>query len=200
MHRHGLAGCGAHLAVRRWARGCVRGRVGRLQRCRQLVGARAHARQPAANLLPTRPPPACRVQATQRAGRAGRTRPGKCFRLYTKKFFEREMPETVRPHAALHERSSTRHRMLGCRASGSYGSAGGLYAPPLLLLPRPVLRRATPRPSLPLPRPSFPALAFPARRRRPRSSAPRWWGPRSTSSRCPWTLMCWASTTWTPPR
>ena len=37
----------------------------------------------------------CRVQATQRAGRAGRTRPGKCFRLYTKKFFEREMPNTV---------------------------------------------------------------------------------------------------------
>lgn len=36
-----------------------------------------------------------RVQATQRAGRAGRTRPGKCFRLYTKKMFEREMPNTV---------------------------------------------------------------------------------------------------------
>ncbi len=36
-----------------------------------------------------------RVQATQRAGRAGRTRPGKCFRLYTKRFFEREMPNTV---------------------------------------------------------------------------------------------------------
>ncbi len=48
-------------------------------------------------LLPTPPPPLplCRVQATQRAGRAGRTRPGKCFRLYTKKFFEREMPNTV---------------------------------------------------------------------------------------------------------
>jgi hypothetical protein len=38
----------------------------------------------------------CRVQATQRAGRAGRTRPGTCYRLYTKKFFEREMPNTVR--------------------------------------------------------------------------------------------------------
>lgn len=49
-------------------------------------------------LLPAPPPPLPnhRVQATQRAGRAGRTRPGKCFRLYTKKFFEREMPNTVR--------------------------------------------------------------------------------------------------------
>ncbi|KAL4440347.1 hypothetical protein ABPG75_003348 [Micractinium tetrahymenae] len=41
--------------------------------------------------------PISRVQATQRAGRAGRTRPGKCFRLYTKKFFEREMPNTTLP-------------------------------------------------------------------------------------------------------
>ncbi|PRW39269.1 pre-mRNA-splicing factor ATP-dependent RNA helicase PRP1 [Chlorella sorokiniana] len=41
--------------------------------------------------------PISRVQATQRAGRAGRTRPGKCFRLYTKKFFEREMPNTTAP-------------------------------------------------------------------------------------------------------
>lgn len=39
--------------------------------------------------------PISRVQATQRAGRAGRTRAGTCFRLYTKKFFEREMPDTV---------------------------------------------------------------------------------------------------------
>ena len=38
-----------------------------------------------------------RVQATQRAGRAGRTRPGKCFRLYTSKFYEREMPAATVP-------------------------------------------------------------------------------------------------------
>lgn len=37
-----------------------------------------------------------RVQATQRTGRAGRTRPGKCFRLYTRAFFDKDMlPETV---------------------------------------------------------------------------------------------------------
>jgi len=38
-----------------------------------------------------------RVQATQRAGRAGRTRPGKCFRLYTVKYYEREMPAATVP-------------------------------------------------------------------------------------------------------
>lgn len=32
-----------------------------------------------------------RVQATQRAGRAGRTQPGKCFRLYTRAFYEQDM-------------------------------------------------------------------------------------------------------------
>ena len=40
---------------------------------------------------------ACRVQAVQRAGRAGRTRPGKCYRLYTAKFFERDMPNVAVP-------------------------------------------------------------------------------------------------------
>ena len=39
----------------------------------------------------------CRVQATQRAGRAGRTRNGKCYRLYTQKLFEREMPAETLP-------------------------------------------------------------------------------------------------------
>lgn len=40
--------------------------------------------------------PCFRVQATQRTGRAGRTRPGKCFRLYTRGDFEQRMPaETV---------------------------------------------------------------------------------------------------------
>ena len=38
-----------------------------------------------------------RVQATQRAGRAGRTRPGKCFRLYTSNYYEREMPAATVP-------------------------------------------------------------------------------------------------------
>ena len=38
-----------------------------------------------------------RVQAIQRAGRAGRTQPGKCFRLYTRAFFEREMADATVP-------------------------------------------------------------------------------------------------------
>lgn len=37
------------------------------------------------------------MQATQRAGRAGRTGPGTCFRLYTAAFYEREMPNTTVP-------------------------------------------------------------------------------------------------------
>lgn len=39
----------------------------------------------------------CRVQATQRAGRAGRVCNGKCYRLYTTQFFEREMSESTVP-------------------------------------------------------------------------------------------------------
>eukprot|EP00971_Amphidinium_carterae_P114686 2272002-Amphidinium_carterae.1 len=38
-----------------------------------------------------------RASAMQRAGRAGRTRPGKCFRLYTKESFEGDLPETNIP-------------------------------------------------------------------------------------------------------
>ena len=37
------------------------------------------------------------MQATQRAGRAGRTRDGKCYRLYTKAFYDAEMPEATVP-------------------------------------------------------------------------------------------------------
>ncbi|KAL6757999.1 DEAH-box nuclear pre-mRNA splicing factor [Haematococcus lacustris] len=41
--------------------------------------------------------PISRVGATQRAGRAGRTRAGKCFRLYTKQFYDRIMPDVSAP-------------------------------------------------------------------------------------------------------
>lgn len=37
------------------------------------------------------------MQATQRAGRAGRTGPGTCFRLYTAQFYEKEMPNATVP-------------------------------------------------------------------------------------------------------
>lgn len=38
-----------------------------------------------------------RASAKQRAGRAGRTRPGKCFRLYTEEAFNKELTETTHP-------------------------------------------------------------------------------------------------------
>jgi pre-mRNA-splicing factor ATP-dependent RNA helicase DHX15/PRP43 len=41
--------------------------------------------------------PISRASAKQRAGRAGRTRPGKCYRLYTKKSFEHDLIENTHP-------------------------------------------------------------------------------------------------------
>ena len=41
--------------------------------------------------------PISRASARQRAGRAGRTRPGKCFRLYTEKSFHEDLQETTYP-------------------------------------------------------------------------------------------------------
>jgi pre-mRNA-splicing factor ATP-dependent RNA helicase DHX15/PRP43 len=41
--------------------------------------------------------PISRASAKQRAGRAGRTRPGKCYRLYTKKSFECDLIENTHP-------------------------------------------------------------------------------------------------------
>lgn len=38
-----------------------------------------------------------KASAQQRAGRAGRTKPGKCFRLYTEKAFANEMQENTYP-------------------------------------------------------------------------------------------------------
>jgi pre-mRNA-splicing factor ATP-dependent RNA helicase DHX15/PRP43 len=41
--------------------------------------------------------PISKASAQQRAGRAGRTRPGKCFRLYTEKDFKSELEEQTYP-------------------------------------------------------------------------------------------------------
>ena len=41
--------------------------------------------------------PISKASAQQRAGRAGRTRPGKCFRLYTKEDFMKELEEETQP-------------------------------------------------------------------------------------------------------
>ncbi len=41
--------------------------------------------------------PISKASAMQRAGRAGRTKPGKCFRLYTEKAYRNEMIEQTYP-------------------------------------------------------------------------------------------------------
>jgi len=51
--------------------------------------------------------PISRASAEQRKGRAGRTRPGKCFRLYTEKSFGKELQEQTYPEILRSELSST---------------------------------------------------------------------------------------------
>lgn len=41
--------------------------------------------------------PISKVQAIQRTGRAGRTREGKCIRLYSEKYFKEQMPDMTVP-------------------------------------------------------------------------------------------------------
>ncbi|KAL6719541.1 DEAH-box ATP-dependent RNA helicase prp43 [Lecanora helva] len=48
-----------------------------------------------------------KASAQQRAGRAGRTRPGKCFRLYTEAAFKKELIETTHPEVLRSNLSST---------------------------------------------------------------------------------------------
>lgn len=51
--------------------------------------------------------PISKASAQQRAGRAGRTRPGKCFRLYTEMDFLRELEEHTYPEILTSNLSST---------------------------------------------------------------------------------------------
>ena len=41
--------------------------------------------------------PISKASAKQRAGRAGRTRPGKCYRLYPERSFEKDLKENTYP-------------------------------------------------------------------------------------------------------
>lgn len=59
--------------------------------------------------------PISRASAQQRAGRAGRTGPGKCFRLYTQQAFETEMLPTTIPEI---QRQNLANTILLLKASG----------------------------------------------------------------------------------
>lgn len=51
--------------------------------------------------------PISRASAKQRAGRAGRTRPGKCFRLYTEASYKTELIENTYPEILRSNLAST---------------------------------------------------------------------------------------------
>ena len=53
------------------------------------------AYNPATGIETLTPTPVSQASATQRAGRAGRTKPGKCYRLYTEAAFDTLPPSTV---------------------------------------------------------------------------------------------------------
>ncbi|KAI9753468.1 MAG: hypothetical protein M4579_005152 [Chaenotheca gracillima] len=59
--------------------------------------------------------PVSKASATQRAGRAGRTKPGKCFRLYTEEAFRNSLPETTIPEI---QRSNLAPVLLQLKALG----------------------------------------------------------------------------------
>ncbi|KAK9461361.1 putative ATP-dependent rna helicase dhx8 [Lipomyces oligophaga] len=59
--------------------------------------------------------PISQAQARQRAGRAGRTGPGKCYRLYTEQAFETEMQPSTVPEI---QRQNLSHTILMLKAMG----------------------------------------------------------------------------------
>ena len=59
--------------------------------------------------------PISQAQANQRAGRAGRTGPGKCYRLYPEKAYKQEMAATTEPEI---QRQNLSHTILYLKAMG----------------------------------------------------------------------------------
>ena len=89
--------------------------------------------------------PISRASAQQRSGRAGRTRPGKCFRLYTEQSFKEELLEQTYPEILRSKMSNTVnvfvsevHGLMGGGGRGGVwiGEVHGVGEQPMLLLPR----------------------------------------------------------------
>jgi pre-mRNA-splicing factor ATP-dependent RNA helicase DHX15/PRP43 len=51
--------------------------------------------------------PTPQASAHQRAGRAGRTQPGKCFRLYTEASFKKDLQEQTYPEILRQDKTHT---------------------------------------------------------------------------------------------
>ena len=92
------------------------------------------AYNPSTNIETLTPTPISKASATQRAGRAGRTRPGKCYRLYTQLSFQ-NLPETTIPEI---QRSNLAPLVLQLKALGidNIVRFDFLTAPPAELLIR----------------------------------------------------------------
>jgi pre-mRNA-splicing factor ATP-dependent RNA helicase DHX15/PRP43 len=67
--------------------------------------------------------PISKASAQQRAGRAGRTRPGKCFRLYTEKDFMSELEEQTHPEILRSNLANTVLELVkaGIKVSATWG-------------------------------------------------------------------------------
>lgn len=92
------------------------------------------AYNPHTNIETLTPTPISRASATQRAGRAGRTRPGKCYRLYTQSSHQ-HLPETTVPEI---QRSNLAPLVLQLKALGidNVVRFDFLTPPPAMLLVR----------------------------------------------------------------
>lgn len=74
--------------------------------------------------------PISKASAQQRAGRAGRTRPGKCFRLYTEKDFMNELEEQTHPEILRSNLANTVLELVKLGIKVSYFGCPALYGVP----------------------------------------------------------------------
>ena len=91
--------CKAHFCVRRRGTNCNRSDCRVL--CTQYVIDPGFCKQnsynPRSGMFSLQVTPVSKASAMQRTGRAGRTAPGKCFRLYTAGAFQHELEDNTVP-------------------------------------------------------------------------------------------------------